>query len=146
MTPPLPLKIIGSVAIVGAIAALAVLNRTPSSLPAASNFAEDLNQKSSVLFNQFLSKHHKNYLTRHEYEARLENFKNALQEIEDHNARNKDFKLALNKFADLSDDEFRQVATGLDLNGYDPKKVLEESIKIDQGTTDVDKEIKLHAP
>ncbi len=73
-----PLKIIGSVAaVVGAFAALALINGPYSSIPRGRVLLEDQDHKTTVLFNQFLSKHHKNYLTKSEYQARLELFKDA---------------------------------------------------------------------
>lgn len=47
-------------------------------------------------------------MTKEEYKARLSLFKASVEEIAKSNAENKDFKLALNQFADLSDDEFKK--------------------------------------
>lgn len=48
-------------------------------------------------------------MTKEEYNARLQVFSNNLAIIRQNNADNEDFKLGVNKFADLSNDEFTKM-------------------------------------
>jgi len=74
MKQNLSLKIIGSVALVGTLAAMALLNQEvrENSLFLASK----VDNAVVKAFNEHISKHDKNYLTKEEYRARLAHFKN----------------------------------------------------------------------
>lgn len=56
-------------------------------------------------FNNFISKHHKSYLTKNEFQERFKIFKQNFDYVQKHNAENKDYKLEANKFADWSDEQ-----------------------------------------
>ncbi|XP_074345215.1 cysteine proteinase mucunain-like [Apium graveolens] len=65
------------------------------------------------LYESWLVKHHKNYNALGEKEKRFEIFKENLEFIDDHNnGFNQSFKLGLNKFADLSNDEYKSMFLG----------------------------------
>ena len=53
-----------------------------------------------------MQKHNKNYLTKEEYTARLQIFANNLATIRKHDAEATGYKIGVNKFADLSLEEF----------------------------------------
>jgi len=58
-------------------------------------------------YNLFKSKYHKHYLTNAENDLRFQLFANAYKFIHDHNSKPfESFKLAINQFADLTDEEF----------------------------------------
>ena len=104
-------KFLGSIAVVGTIAAVAVFNvANGGSDSIGGTFLASNNDQQQLMmsFNQFISENGKNYLTKEEYNARLSIFKSNYEIVKTHNANNNDFKLAMNSFADLSDAEFEK--------------------------------------
>ncbi|OVA15890.1 Granulin [Macleaya cordata] len=69
---------------------------------------KDLND----LYESWLVKHGKNYNALGEKERRFEIFKDNLKFIEEHNAEDRSYKVGLNKFADLTNEEYRQKFLG----------------------------------
>lgn len=66
-----------------------------------------------ALYESWLMKHGKNYNALGEKERRLEVFKDNLWFIDQHNSdQNQTFKLGLNQFADLTNEEFRSKYVG----------------------------------
>jgi len=63
-------------------------------------------------FKSFARKYNKSY-SHEEVQVRFSNFKNNLDLIESHNAKNLSFTLGMNKFGDLSLAEFKQYYLGL---------------------------------
>ena len=57
-------------------------------------------------FQEFVDKYEKKYDSLIEFEKRMEIFKENIHFIEDHNSKNLPFKLGVNRFADMSNDEF----------------------------------------
>ena len=89
------LKIVGTVAIVGAVAALACLGLGNTSNNGISLASVD--PEVAQAYNNFMSRYSKSYLTKDEYKARLSNFRNTYEEIKLHNANNEtSFQLGLN--------------------------------------------------
>lgn len=66
-------------------------------------------------FSNFKVKYGKVYATPEEHHYRLTNFLKTLAKIESHNSGNSGYKMGINKFADLSLDEFRTLHLGLNL-------------------------------
>lgn len=60
-------------------------------------------------FIQFVSEHHRSYGTKEEYAYRLSLFAEAVEKIKSHNAEVSTFKLGLNKFADMSNYEYKSM-------------------------------------
>ena len=61
-------------------------------------------------FMHYLVAHGKSYGTREEYEFRLGQFRESLGKIHEHNSRNDvTFRLGLNKFSDMTQDEYRRL-------------------------------------
>jgi cathepsin L len=60
-------------------------------------------------FNSWMGVHSKQYKSNEEYQHRLNVYRSNLAIVEDHNRRNLGFTLAMNMFADLSNEEFRQL-------------------------------------
>lgn len=54
----------------------------------------------------FLAKYGKTYASKHDVNHRYETFSKNYDKIEDHNAKSEHFKMAVNKFADLTEEEF----------------------------------------
>ncbi|KAJ1431050.1 Peptidase C1A, papain C-terminal [Sesbania bispinosa] len=59
------------------------------------------------IYEQWLVKHRKVYNALGEKDKRFEIFKDNLRFIDEHNAENRTYKLGLNRFADLSNEEYR---------------------------------------
>jgi hypothetical protein len=66
----------------------------------------DTRREEQQMFQEFVGKHNKNYLTKDEYKARLAIFKANLEIVRTHNAKNESYELEMNKFADFSPEEF----------------------------------------
>ncbi|KAL6010402.1 hypothetical protein ACLOJK_000833 [Asimina triloba] len=70
-------------------------------------------KEASRLFEEWLTKHGKSYNALGEREKRFEIFKDNLRFIQEHNAGGEhSYKLGLNKFADLTNEEYRSVYLG----------------------------------
>lgn len=117
---------IASIAVVGTIAAFAVFNTAGNSDMGGSFLAANEDQQVMLQFNQFISNQGKNYLTKEEYNARLTIFKQNYEIVTQHNAENEDFKLELNGFADLSDEEFEKRQGFKKINEFDDEEDLDE--------------------
>jgi cathepsin L len=77
-----------------------------------SSFAALTNQQYQNAFIEFMHKYSKSY-AHDEFQARFVTFKENLDFINDLNAQNRGFKVAMNKFGDLSNQEFVALYTGL---------------------------------
>ncbi|KAK7331028.1 hypothetical protein VNO77_25237 [Canavalia gladiata] len=65
-----------------------------------------------AMYDEWLVKHQKVYNGLGEKDKRFQVFKDNLGFIEDHNAQNHTFKLGLNKFADITNEEYRAIYLG----------------------------------
>ncbi|XP_043712590.1 cysteine proteinase RD21A-like isoform X1 [Telopea speciosissima] len=74
-----------------------------------------------ALYESWLVKHGKNYNALGEKEKKFEIFKDNLMFIDEHNAENHTYKLGLNRFADLTNEEYRAMYLGTKI---DPKRRL----------------------
>lgn len=61
----------------------------------------------SAIYESWLVKHGKSYNALGEKEKRFQIFKDNYRFIDEHNAGNRTYKLGLNKFADLTNEEYR---------------------------------------
>ena len=76
-------------------------------------------------FNDFASQNHRSYLTKAEYQARLQAFKVNYEEVQRHNNNSSEpFKLAINQFGDWTQDEYLHVLINMTMDVEDPKKFL----------------------
>ena len=103
-------KIIASIAVVGTVAALAAL-ATNNSVGGfrGSRFLQSTSEvpdETLKTFQGFVQTHNKNYLTKEEYNARLAVFSKNLAFVMSHDSAALGFELGINKFADLSSEEF----------------------------------------
>jgi len=69
-------------------------------------YEEGLTSAKSQAFLAFLAKHGKTYATKSDMNTRYEIFSDNYDKIEEHNANNEHFKKEINKFADMSEEEF----------------------------------------
>ncbi len=120
--------VIGTVAVAG----LMLYGLTLSNNIEAENQPRLLEQTDSAIseevvkqFNEFTSIYHRSYLTKAEYQARLQAFKANYDAIQSHNNNNEKqpFELGLNQFADWTQDEYHQVLINM-TQPDDPKKFL----------------------
>jgi C1A family cysteine protease len=105
-------EILATVAVTGAVATFALLN--VGTVNTGSAFLSTPMTDAERQFINFVSENHRSYGTKEEYEYRLSLFSTALQTVKDHNASGKSWTLAINKFADMSDYEYKQML------GYKP--------------------------
>lgn len=103
------LKIVGTVALVGTLAALAVLGLTlPSSGSSTGStfLASKIDPEITLAFNNFITSNRKSYLTHEEFNARLANFRDNFEKVKQHNANTEaSYKLSMNKFSDWTQKE-----------------------------------------
>ncbi|XAR74023.1 Actinidain [Bertholletia excelsa] len=64
------------------------------------------------IYRDWLAKHGKAYNGLGEVEKRFEVFKDNLRFIDEHNAQNRTYKVGLNRFADLTNEEYRSMYLG----------------------------------
>jgi hypothetical protein len=103
------------VALFGSMAALAaIIGLSSNTMPSATSLAQN-DDHDILAFQNFVNKHHKNYITKSEFNARLSIFKSNLALIRQHNAENTDFKLDVNPFADWSEEEKQNLYSLQDL-------------------------------
>jgi len=99
---------LATVAISGAVATFALLNinGTPSSTFLAATPMTDGERE----FINFISKYHRSYGTKEEYNYRLNIFEQNYNSVQQHNAQNDaTYTLGINGLADLSDYEYKQL-------------------------------------
>ncbi|CAK9136453.1 unnamed protein product [Ilex paraguariensis] len=65
-----------------------------------------------AVYESWLVKHGKAYNAIGEMEKRFEIFQDNLKFIDEHNAENRPYKVGLNKFADLTNEEYRSMFVG----------------------------------
>lgn len=103
-------KIIASIAVVGTVAAVAALLGSQSStLRGGSRLLQadaQVPEQDAKAFQNFVQKHNRNYLTKEEYNARLQIFSSNLNIIRANDPTKTGYTLGVNKFADLTLDEF----------------------------------------
>eukprot|EP00347_Sterkiella_histriomuscorum_P009062 403342666 len=136
----------GSLMIVGAVAALAFVGITHYTESVSGNAATNLKLKVDpsiqTAFNNFVSRHQRSFLTQEEYKARLAIFRDTFEAVQLHNSlESKSYKLAINKFSDMSKDEFSKFSS-LQLPAEDDEE--EESNQYQED--DDDDDLLLGAP
>ncbi|PQQ15748.1 cysteine proteinase RD21a-like [Prunus yedoensis var. nudiflora] len=65
-----------------------------------------------ALYESWLVKHRKNYNALGEKERRFEIFKDNLRFVDEHNKQSRSYKVGLNRFADLTNEEYRSIYLG----------------------------------
>ena len=99
-------------ALVGTVAALAALFGTqPSTSPSQARLLQDtgFSQDELKAFQNFVTRHNRNYLTKEEHSARLAIFKSNLDLVHGHDAVASGFKIGINKFSDMGLEEFERM-------------------------------------
>jgi len=102
-------KVIATVAIAGAVATFALLN--VSGPQTGANFLSATAMSDAELaFINFISKYHRTYGTKEEYNHRLSIFENNYNAVNTHNQQNGiTYSLGINSMADLSAYEYKQL-------------------------------------
>ncbi|KAK1436605.1 hypothetical protein QVD17_02387 [Tagetes erecta] len=85
------------------------------------------------MYESWLVKHGKFYNALGEKEKRFQIFKDNLRYIDEHNSGDGEYKLGLNKFADLSVDEYRMKYTGVKKNDRKVKSVKSDRYAVGVG-------------
>jgi KDEL-tailed cysteine endopeptidase len=107
-----------AIAVVGVAAAVAVFAITQGSVTGGLNLSS-----SDAAFNKYLAKHGKSYATKEEYAYRKSLFDTQVHEMTAHNAQNdKTWFVALNKFSDMTKEEFQRTLGG-GINGEERPEV-----------------------
>jgi len=92
--------------VIGVVATVAVLNRDTAKVSPVSLVNLQIEEQE---FQAFMKRHGKSYENDAEYQARFRIYRDNAAFIRMHNARGKNWKLAINKFADLTFEEFKQL-------------------------------------
>jgi C1A family cysteine protease len=103
-------EILATLAIVGTVATVAVLN-VNNSFSAESTFLQAGHSEQEQAYMQYLAKYRKNYGTREEFEYRFKTFSDNYHKVMNHNMMNsatEGFHMGLNQFADLTEAEFKK--------------------------------------
>ena len=97
-------KAISTIAVVGTVAAVALMAVYTQNMPAPTNlFAQEHMRERE--FQEYLAKFSKSYSSVPEHKFRREIFSRTLDIIEEHNSQNGDYKLGLNKYSDWTEQE-----------------------------------------
>jgi len=116
-----------SIAGLGAVAAFAALATTYSSTEGTELFLSERLSSADFEFMKWISTHGKRYGTRAEFEFRLNQFKETLAKVEEHNSRNDvGHVVGVNEFADLTAAEWKMK---LGFRAQD-KKLVTENVKL----------------
>lgn len=101
-------QIVGTLAVAGAVATLAIYNL--NALPSHSSFLAEPTSEYEQAFNAFITKYHKSYGTKEEYDYRLGVFSKNFHNIKAHNMMNDaSFSLGVNQFSDMTSEEFKKM-------------------------------------
>lgn len=104
-------EIIATIAIVGSVATIALLNVNQQ--PMKSTFLkENAFTVAEQEFINYLSKYHRSYGTKEEYNYRLGVFTQNYYKIMNHNEKNSDdegYVMGINHFTDLTSEEFKKM-------------------------------------
>jgi hypothetical protein len=101
---------LGALALVGTLAAVAVVSTTISYGSDSMFLAhQPANPEITTAFNNFISEHSRSFLTKAEFEARLTKFRDHYEQVKMHNSRpESSYKLGINRFADWSAEEIEK--------------------------------------
>jgi C1A family cysteine protease len=100
-------EILATVAITGAVATFALLN--VNSIQTGKTFLATPMTDAEREFITFVSEHRRSYGTKEEYEYRLSLFAQAYEQVKNHDSSVTGTTLAINKFADMSPYEYKQM-------------------------------------
>jgi len=120
-------KIIATIAVVGTVAVVAALVGVNTNTSSSSRFggnrllqaaivSSDKSSEDVASFQNFVQKHNRNYLTKEEYSARLGIFAKNLEIIRQHDPVASGYKIGVNKFADMSLEEFNKMMGLVDVD------------------------------
>jgi len=77
-------------------------------------------------FQRFIQRHNKNYLTKEEHSARLKIFSANLALVKAHDAQATGYRIGINRFADMSIEEFKKMQGLRENSNDDDKKFLDD--------------------
>ena len=118
-----------TLAVVGIAAAVAVY--AVSFAPSSKSLYSNVLTHNDMEFLKFVSKYGKSYGTKEEFEFRADQFKENLAQIMNENSKNENtFTLAVNKFADMSNDEYKRLLSYKPMRGSRKAPVATSSVGI----------------
>lgn len=123
-------EIIASIAVVGAVAAIALFNI--NSQPAQSFLAATQNSPLEQAFIKFISKHGRTYGTKEEYSFRLGVFTQNYNKVMRHNSKNaqtEGYVMEVNHFTDMTEAEFKKML------GFAGEKDATKTLSLDTSVT-----------
>ncbi|CDW75654.1 gut cathepsin l-like cysteine protease [Stylonychia lemnae] len=99
----------GAIMIVGTVASVALYQHLNdyTSVQMTLFGSSELNE-TQMAFLRFIAEHGKTYATKSHYHSKFETFAKNYQDIKEHNSVNEHFKKEINKFADMTVDEFNE--------------------------------------
>ncbi|MFS7999238.1 putative actinidain [Helianthus anomalus] len=120
-----PMAILSFFALISIISAMdmSIINYDATHMTSSSSSAPlRTDDEVNALYESWLVKHGKTYNALGEKDRRFQIFKDNLRFIDEHNSGDHTYKLGLNKFADLTNEEYRMTYTGI--KTIDDKKKL----------------------
>lgn len=102
-------EIVASVAVAGTVATFAIYNM--NAMPSGKSFLAG-NSEQEQAFNNYISKFHKSYASKDEYNERFQVFSANYHKIMSHNMMNAaklGYTMSINKFADMTEAEFKKM-------------------------------------
>lgn len=101
------LKIVGTVATLGALATIALVNIDSEGVPTF--LAGKADGEVITAFNKYISEEGKYYITRAEYGERLSQFRSAYEFVKNHDAKKEGMTVKLNQFSDRTPEEIARM-------------------------------------
>ncbi|KAI7742593.1 hypothetical protein M8C21_011931 [Ambrosia artemisiifolia] len=101
---------------------MSIISYDNTHMPSSTTTSLRTDEEVNALYESWLVKHGKTYNALGEKDRRFQIFKDNLRFIDEHNSGDHSYKLGLNKFADLSNEEYRMMYTGVKTVG--DKKTL----------------------
>ena len=120
--------------VLGAIAVLGVIGVVATVAAVSSSSSAPLSQVEieAMEFRSFMEIHNKQYASEAEFEARFKNYRDNTALIRVFNSRNKNWVLGVNKFADMSFEEFKQIylPNKFDTSRHEGQEVPSEGLSL----------------
>ena len=104
-------KVVATVAVTAAVAGAAVFALSQKSNTSFAQVSTPFSEEEKEFIN-FIAKHQKNYFSKEEYNYRLGIFAENYRFVQEHNAKDSSYKVAINHLSDLTPHEFKSFNLG----------------------------------